>query len=104
MSIFAIPGIYVIINKRNGKQYVGQSLNMRQRWSLHINMLRRGKGSRKIQKDFNKYGEDAFTFQTLERCVSPHMLDERETAWIEQLNTVEDGYNFPTLMMCEKRR
>lgn len=84
-------GIYVI--KGPGKVYVGQSQNIGSRRNRHFGELRRGVHSNKhMQAAWNLYGEQAFSFETLEDC-AVGTLDERELFWITELRAVEAGYN-----------
>ena len=57
-------GIYEIINKENNRVYVGESLNITNRWKDHIKMLENNTHyNYKLQEDFNKYGEHVFEFK-----------------------------------------
>ena len=57
-------GIYEIINKENNRVYVGESLNITNRWKDHIKMLESNTHyNYKLQEDFNKYGEHVFEFK-----------------------------------------
>ena len=59
-------GIYTITNKENKKVYVGESLNITNRWKDHIEMLKKGKHyNYKLQNDYNIYGLDSFEFKIL---------------------------------------
>ena len=80
--------IYCITNKINNKKYIGQTTNLKSRWSAHIY----GKEI-KIDKDINKYSFWFFKLKVLEEC-SAKKIDEREIYWIEKLNTYKGyGYN-----------
>lgn len=76
-------GIYSITHIASDKKYIGSSRQIRQRWVDHMKMLRRGvHHSRTLQRAWNKYGEDAFSFEILEECqdanlkvVEQHYLD-----------------------------
>jgi group I intron endonuclease len=62
-------GIYSITNTVNGKQYIGSSVDMKNRRRAHLNCLRKGiHKNPMLQAGFNKYGEDAFSFNTLIIC------------------------------------
>lgn len=90
-------GIYKITNKVNGKVYIGQSVNIKNRWKRH----------RKTPYDPNdksydlplyrairKYSLDNFSFEILEEC-NIEELNEKEIYWIKYYNTTneENGYN-----------
>lgn len=80
-------GIYKITNKLNNKVYIGQSNNVLRRLNEH-------KRQRKVDIDsyINVLGVDNFEFEILEEC-SKEELDKKEQQYIEQYNSVEDGYN-----------
>lgn len=78
-------GIYKIENK-NGGIYVGQTVDIDKRWYQHKNNLRKNKhGNIKLQRAWNKYGEDYFTFSVLE-YVSPEQLTQAEQKWLDIIN------------------
>lgn len=80
-------GIYKITNKLNNKVYIGQSNNVLRRISEH-------KRHRRVNIDsyINVLGVDNFEFEILEEC-SKEELDAKEQQYIEQYNSIEDGYN-----------
>jgi group I intron endonuclease len=71
-------GIYAIVNKVNGKFYVGSAARVKQyksksgfyiRWKEHLKTLRFSKHhSRYLQNAWNKYGEENFEFRILHFC------------------------------------
>lgn len=64
-----ISGIYKIINKANGKYYVGSSRDISTRWSTHKRALsKRCHRNLKLQCAWDKYGEDSFEFVMVENC------------------------------------
>ena len=81
-------GIYCITNLINGKQYVGQSVDMETRMNDHIH----SDSNSKIHQAIVKYGVKNFRFEPLIRC-SREELDEQEVKFIRLLNTYEKGYN-----------
>lgn len=89
----ALCGIYKIVNNINGKVYVGQSINIKARWKDHINSLNRQDSScTLLQRAWNKYGQESFSFEILELC-SEDMLDEVEIKYIEICDSHNNGYN-----------
>lgn len=67
-------GIYQILNKINGKKYIGSTSNVRHRKNDHFNKLRKNKHhSPKLQAAWNKYGEDNFEFKVLARCPKEYL-------------------------------
>lgn len=81
-------GIYKITNKINGKVYIGQAIDINDRWQRH----RRSHDNCAIHLAFNKYGIDNFTFEVIEECL-PELLDEREIYWIDHFQSYGKGYN-----------
>lgn len=88
-------GIYAIRNKINGKVYIGQSVNILQRWNDHKRRSRyeEYEGNHyPLYRAFKKYGVDNFEFILLEEC-NKNILNEREIYWIKKYNSYNDGYN-----------
>ena len=90
--------VYLLTNTVNGKMYVGQS-NMEplKRLSRHFYAAKNPtlRVRQLITKAIYKYGEGAFTHSVLEECVDQKALDERESYWIEKLQSMHPlGYNF----------
>ena len=89
-------GIYSITNNVNDKKYIGQSLDIKNRWRHHINELNKNKHSNAhLQNAWNKYGEDRFKFEIIQICTVSE-LDVKERYWITYYNSMENGYN-----LCE---
>lgn len=90
-----ISGIYRIINIINGKVYIGQSINVYQRWSSHKAYLRSNNHhSEHLQRAWNKYGEKNFKFEILIQCTI-NLLDKLETFYINNYDSANYyfGYN-----------
>lgn len=89
----ALCGIYKITNNVNGKAYIGQSINIKNRWKDHINALNRKHSScTLLQRAWNKYKQESFSFEILELCTED-MLDEVETKYIDIYDSHTNGYN-----------
>lgn len=68
-------GIYRIINKIDGKYYVGSSKNIQKRWDEHRRVLRLNKHPNDfLQNAWNKHGESNFEFQIIELVKSEELL------------------------------
>ena len=90
-------GIYKITNKIDGKCYIGQSVDIHERWIKHR--------SRPFQKNdkcydtclyraIRKYGLENFDFDVVEEC-DYDSLNEREIFYIDFYNShiTKNGYN-----------
>lgn len=92
-SEFNFPGIYTITNRKNGKTYVGQALNIRKRWSGHIYSLKlNSHRNRHLQNSWNKNGREVFDFAVVEDFTNitdqkelETALDESEIKWLIKL-------------------
>ena len=72
-------GIYRIKNKINEKCYYGSSKNIEKRWKTHLNQLRNKKHINTIlQKAWNKYGEDNFSFEIVEECKLENLFETEQ--------------------------
>lgn len=79
-------GIYKIVNIENGKFYIGSSKDLNGRWIQHKSGLKNKKHINIIlQRAWDKYGKDKFTFQIVEECDKSILL-EREQFYIDTLN------------------
>lgn len=94
-KIPATGGIYRIICTLTEKIYVGSAVNLSERLHHHFSHLRLNNHKNpKLQRAWNKYGEDAFTFEILELVLIPEMLTAREQYWFSKLNPFgKRGYN-----------
>lgn len=77
--------VYLVTNKLNGKQYVGQTITKYSKLG-HGNALRDA---------YKKYGRKNFTYETIVSGIScDNFLDYAEKFWIKTLNTLApNGYN-----------
>lgn len=89
-----ISGIYCIENKMNHKKYIGQSININNRFSAHKSELRKGVHDNiHLQYAWNKYGEQSFEFYIIKKVDNIKDLDYYERHYIELFNTYKNGYN-----------
>ena len=73
------PVIYKIRNVVNQKFYVGSTTNKKQRWTTHRKKLRQGKHHcHHLQAAWNKYGEDCFKFEVVDRIADAAHLQDAE--------------------------
>lgn len=62
-----MKGVYEIINKLNGKKYIGSSVNIKHRWVVHKSKLRKHQHENfHLQNAWNKYGSRFFEFKVIE--------------------------------------
>ena len=92
-------GIYKIVNKDNGKYYVGRTLNLDKRWYQHKKLLIKNKHFNKyLQSVWNKYGLDKFEFIIVEYVNDKNELINIEQKYInvfidERKNGLNNCYN-----------
>lgn len=73
-------GIYTIRNTINGRLYIGSSVNIERRWSVHRhNLLAGTHHSRILQNSWNKHGTGAFTFNVLVVLPRGSLLEYEQT-------------------------
>lgn len=89
-------GIYMIEEIGTGRMYIGQALNIGERWAEHVK-AGLGIGStiyqtNKFYKVMHDKGPEKFTFCILEECPKAD-LNAREKYWIEFYNAVSFGFN-----------
>lgn len=89
-----VCGIYKITNKATGEVYIGQSVNVAQRWKQHIKC---GLGidassTNKLYNIMQRTGVWNFTFEILEEC-SRDKLNEKERFWINMYQSNKVGMN-----------
>lgn len=75
-------GVYLFLNRVNGKSYIGSSVNLRKRFNLHL----AGKKSNPLlQSAFLKYGVENFVFIILELVSLKVTLLKREQFYLDLL-------------------
>ena len=87
-------GIYKITNLENGMCYIGQAVNIADRWKQHI---KRGIGAEtptrnKLYPAMLAVGVENFTFEIVEEC-DRTKLNEREDYWQDYFKAKEFGYS-----------
>lgn len=89
-----VCGIYKITNLRNGMTYVGQSVDIADRWRQHI---KRGLGAdpptkNKLYPAMLEDGVENFSFEIVEKCPK-ESLNEREKFWQDYFHSQDYGYS-----------
>ena len=79
-------GVYQIFNIITEENYIGSSVNIKNRTKHHLHMLRKGiHGNKYLQRVWNKYGEENFMFLPLEFCEKENII-EMEQKWLDYTN------------------
>ena len=74
-------GIYRVRNTVNGHTYIGSAVNIARRWAAHRHALRHHKKAPpKLQHAWDKYGENAFTFEVVLECRVDELLAHEQAA------------------------
>ena len=78
--------IYKIKNLINGDFYIGSTQNLNKRYYTHLNHIRTNKNTCvKLIRAVNKYGEENFSFEIIEKCSVEDLLN-REQYYLDFLN------------------
>lgn len=84
--------IYAIYNKETGQYYVGQTIHeLNKRWKEHLYQASRMNDA-PLYRSIRKYGAGKFNIRVIEEC-SVSILDDRETHWISEYDSYNNGYN-----------
>jgi len=79
-------GIYCIRTLINNKVYYGSAKNLKKRFTSHLNSLRNNDhGNSILQRHFNKYGEESFSFEVVEFVDDLNLLIKREQFYLDAL-------------------
>lgn len=90
-----IQGIYKITNKANSKFYIGSSKNIENRWKEHIRVLnRKVHHSKKLQRAWDKYGEENFIFEVIEEVEDLNNLFKYEQKWFDKTKCYDSKYGY----------
>jgi len=82
----------MITNKKNGKKYIGQTIQkFSRRWSHHLNQ------GNALFSAVKKYGKDNFKQEIIDEAKTIEELNSKEKFWIKKHNTLSpNGYNLTT--------
>lgn len=88
-------GVYTITNMRNGKVYIGSSVNIMKRAIVHEREIRKSRHSNKsMQKDIKK--DDLFKFDVVE------IIDENKCFDYNELNTKTRNAEYLYILNAKK--
>ncbi len=103
--------VYLIIDMTNGYGYVGKTIKTaKKRWKEHVRLSRNVSHRNAhvpLACAIRAHGEENFEVSVLEEVAVKENLSERETWWIEHMNTVnpEKGYNvYSRVEGCDRGR
>lgn len=104
-----VPVIYKITNKITGKCYIGKTTQaFTLRWYQHFYQ---NDGGTKFHAAIREYGADKWTFEIIELVEIPpgtnkfdrhRFMLERETYWMNECNSINDGYNSAVSLKAEE--
>ncbi|NLX00992.1 MAG: GIY-YIG nuclease family protein [Syntrophomonadaceae bacterium] len=99
-ALSIMKGIYLIVDKSNGKQYVGSAYGEEKLWSRWVEYIKTGHGNNVgLNELVNEKGlkhVKQFKFSILEIAginIDEEFIKKRETFWKEVLLSREFGYN-----------
>ena len=93
-----MTGIYIIKNKINDLVYIGQSIDIQRRWSIHWGLGKKDANPNRLEYNnqihtaMRKLGRENFYMEILEECPK-EKLNEKEIYWIKFYNSYKKGYN-----------
>lgn len=91
-DFFVMIGIYKITCLVNDRIYIGQSINIRNRFKVY-SKINESKRQHRLYRSFNKFGIDNHTFEIIEEC-SVDKLNERERHWQDHYDVLgKNGLN-----------
>lgn len=80
--------IYMVFNLKNGKIYIGQTRNEKQRWQRHLSHTKNPHSKNYlIHKAINKYGEANFELRVIQQLESKLDASNAEMYWISFYKT-----------------
>lgn len=93
-----MQGIYKFTNKINGKIYIGQSVNLNNRYKQHISNYNNPSSSMyntKFYRALRKYGLENFDYDIIEHSnyFTRDELNQKEIYYIEKYDSYQNGYN-----------
>lgn len=90
-------GIYKLVNNKNNKVYIGQSIDIENRFKDHIYGLKtKNHHAFKLQDFYNKYSKQKsfeLTYEVLEIVENKKHLNSREQKYIKMYDSCNNGFN-----------
>lgn len=95
-------GIYALVDE-NGKMYVGSSKNIKLRFYQHEKAMQNGHANSILQDAYNKGAVfHGVILEKIDYGENAYYLLEREAAYIEKLDTINNGYNLSPFLHDRK--
>lgn len=95
-------GIYKITSPSN-RIYIGQSVNIYNRWKSYFNNSASNAGQKLLNNSFVKYGIENHIFEVVEECEKKY-LNSRERYWQDFYDVLNGGLNLMLQEAGEKQR
>lgn len=77
--------VYQIVNSVNNKIYIGETTRGEIRWKEHLGDLRGNRhGNHKLQADFDKFGEEVFSWSIIEEYPK-----DKDILQLEEIKTID---------------
>lgn len=87
--------LYRITNQVNQKNYIGQTVNDKTRWTAHKSFAKNAeKTGQYIHRAMAKYGVDNFTYEVIAVCLTQEDANEIESILITQYNCRNKQYGY----------
>lgn len=84
-------GIYKITSP-SGRIYIGQSINIKNRWKIYSKLYESDRGQVLLYNSFLKYGVENHIFEIIEECLQED-LNCKERFWQDQFDVLNGGLN-----------
>jgi group I intron endonuclease len=86
-------GIYRIRHKASGRSYIGRSVDIANRWSLHKRHTEQGRDRSPLHRALRKYGYDAFVWEVLVKAPARVQVALEQQFIKDQDTLAPNGYN-----------
>lgn len=86
-------GVIYLLTSPSCKYYVGQSWNVKRRWSGYRNTNTKKKKLYALDNALLKYGQEKFTYEIIDLCSTQGEMDSKEIFYIELYDSKKNGYN-----------